>query len=277
MPTPNTFIKHCEDVGLFQELQKVNPFDETFKKAVECKEIVGYTVKSTNSNSNELNTPFIVPITATLKNRLSFPSIVVDNHNEESILIAQGEKIISETVPNLNVVLPTELSCDTKSSENFSVPQFKLTPTSLNIGECITLQKIDNAIKLPKILPLVTSQGSEVVSMSIQNMLPIKQVLKQNIIKKHGDIVINTKVTKKIVESDSSVLDTQKKMLLERNRSAAKRSRQKRKAKIEQLVSDNQKLKRQNIMLQNILVEIISKNKNISVKIPSGLITIPIR
>lgn len=42
MPTPNTFIKHCEDVGLFQELQKVNPFDETFKKAVECEEIIGY-------------------------------------------------------------------------------------------------------------------------------------------------------------------------------------------------------------------------------------------
>lgn len=32
-PTPTRFIRNCEEVGLFQDLQNVNPFDEDFRKA----------------------------------------------------------------------------------------------------------------------------------------------------------------------------------------------------------------------------------------------------
>lgn len=35
-PTPTQFIRNCEEVGLFQDLQKINPFEETFKKAAEA-------------------------------------------------------------------------------------------------------------------------------------------------------------------------------------------------------------------------------------------------
>lgn len=37
-PTPTRFIKNCEEVGLFQDLQNVtvNPFEETFRKAAEA-------------------------------------------------------------------------------------------------------------------------------------------------------------------------------------------------------------------------------------------------
>uniref|UniRef100_A0A182QQR2 C2H2-type domain-containing protein n=1 Tax=Anopheles farauti TaxID=69004 RepID=A0A182QQR2_9DIPT len=34
-PTPTRLIGKCEEVGLFEDLQKVNPFDETFRRAVE--------------------------------------------------------------------------------------------------------------------------------------------------------------------------------------------------------------------------------------------------
>lgn len=47
-PTPTKFLKSCEEVGLFQE---INPFDKVFKKAVEqqqneevCLESVVYMV-----------------------------------------------------------------------------------------------------------------------------------------------------------------------------------------------------------------------------------------
>lgn len=38
-PTPTRFIRNCEEVGLFQDLQNVtvNPFDEGFKRAMETK------------------------------------------------------------------------------------------------------------------------------------------------------------------------------------------------------------------------------------------------
>lgn len=35
-PTPTRFIRNCEAIGLFQDLQNVNPFDENFKKAAEA-------------------------------------------------------------------------------------------------------------------------------------------------------------------------------------------------------------------------------------------------
>ncbi|KFB39096.1 AGAP008416-PA-like protein [Anopheles sinensis] len=34
-PTPTRLIGKCEEVGLFEDLKKVNPFDETFRRAVE--------------------------------------------------------------------------------------------------------------------------------------------------------------------------------------------------------------------------------------------------
>ncbi|CAH1401658.1 unnamed protein product [Nezara viridula] len=35
-PTPTRFIRNCEAIGLFQDLQNVNPFDETFRQATEA-------------------------------------------------------------------------------------------------------------------------------------------------------------------------------------------------------------------------------------------------
>lgn len=39
-PTPTRFIRSCEEVGLFQDLQNDNdndnPFEETFRRAVEA-------------------------------------------------------------------------------------------------------------------------------------------------------------------------------------------------------------------------------------------------
>lgn len=33
-PTPTTFLRDCENMGLFQDLGVKNPFDESFRKAV---------------------------------------------------------------------------------------------------------------------------------------------------------------------------------------------------------------------------------------------------
>ena len=35
-PTPTRFIRNCEAIGLFQDLQNVNPFEETFRQATEA-------------------------------------------------------------------------------------------------------------------------------------------------------------------------------------------------------------------------------------------------
>ncbi|KAL1501125.1 hypothetical protein ABEB36_006510 [Hypothenemus hampei] len=56
-PTPTRFIRNCEKVGLFQDLQNVNPFDEEFKKAIQNPEIQ----KETPPSDDSLHTPQICP------------------------------------------------------------------------------------------------------------------------------------------------------------------------------------------------------------------------
>ncbi|XP_063908502.1 cyclic AMP-dependent transcription factor ATF-2 isoform X2 [Zophobas morio] len=60
-PTPTRFIRNCEEVGLFQDLQNVNPFDETFKKAIECAKSGTLHVPELASNDDTLHTPHIFP------------------------------------------------------------------------------------------------------------------------------------------------------------------------------------------------------------------------
>lgn len=60
-PTPTRFIRNCEEVGLFQDLQNVNPFDDFFKKAIEITKSGG-TLEVHEINPDEtLHTPHILP------------------------------------------------------------------------------------------------------------------------------------------------------------------------------------------------------------------------
>lgn len=61
-PTPTSFFRNCEEVGLFQDLQNVNPFEETFKKALESSENSTSKIESISDVSNDmLHTPHIFP------------------------------------------------------------------------------------------------------------------------------------------------------------------------------------------------------------------------
>ncbi|KAJ8969348.1 hypothetical protein NQ317_011043 [Molorchus minor] len=60
-PTPTRFIRNCEEVGLFQDLQNVNPFDEFFKKAVEVAKNGGSLVVPEAQSDDTLHTPHILP------------------------------------------------------------------------------------------------------------------------------------------------------------------------------------------------------------------------
>lgn len=61
-PTPTRFIRNCEEVGLFQDLQNVNPFDETFKKAAELVNSGCLHVPEICTDDT-LHTPHILPHT----------------------------------------------------------------------------------------------------------------------------------------------------------------------------------------------------------------------
>ncbi|XP_026483651.2 uncharacterized protein Atf-2 isoform X1 [Vanessa tameamea] len=58
-PTPTRFIRNCEEVGLFQDLQNVNPFDEGFKRAMETKHGI-LSLEAGSSTEDALHTPHLL-------------------------------------------------------------------------------------------------------------------------------------------------------------------------------------------------------------------------
>lgn len=89
-PTPTRFIRNCEEVGLFQDLQNVNPFDEFFKKAVEQVKSGG-TLEVLETNSDDtLHTPHIlphieVPETAKKPHNCILNNVKTNSYNNDSI------------------------------------------------------------------------------------------------------------------------------------------------------------------------------------------------
>ncbi|KAG8262124.1 Alcohol O-acetyltransferase [Homalodisca vitripennis] len=63
-PTPTRFIRNCEEVGLFQDLQNVNPFEETFRKAVESGKTGTLALQNSRVSvmtDDTLHTPHVFP------------------------------------------------------------------------------------------------------------------------------------------------------------------------------------------------------------------------
>ncbi|XP_012274182.1 cyclic AMP-dependent transcription factor ATF-2 isoform X2 [Orussus abietinus] len=60
-PTPTRFIRNCEEVGLFQDLQNVNPFEETFRRAVETGKTGPFAVSEVATSDDTLHTPHVFP------------------------------------------------------------------------------------------------------------------------------------------------------------------------------------------------------------------------
>ncbi|KAJ8963337.1 hypothetical protein NQ318_018808 [Aromia moschata] len=95
-PTPTRFIRNCEEVGLFQDLQNVNPFDEFFQKAVETAKNGG-TLEVPETNSDDtLHTPHILPHIEENQNKINSTNvIVIDDDSDAEIDV---KKRIKETL-----------------------------------------------------------------------------------------------------------------------------------------------------------------------------------
>lgn len=82
-PTPTRFIRNCEEVGLFQDLQNVNPFEETFKKAIEHSNI-GIAHISDSPHDDSLHTPQILD---QISENLDKPQYTSDKHFDDATTI----------------------------------------------------------------------------------------------------------------------------------------------------------------------------------------------
>lgn len=244
-PTPTRFIKNCEEVGLFQDLQNVNPFDEFFQKAVEITKNGGTLEVHEVNSEDTLHTPHILPHIEECHKKVTTNDIIVDVNSSSNdftlnnvITVTddgdQKEKLISEPLIEIHEDLTKKILSNT--NPNFS-------------NQNDVLMK-DVKLKIKQTLQIRGKQ---------KNVSP----------NKHNNSNIITICTKNNKTSNSSNVcssSNNKEELRAMNRAAQVRCR-KRKAqkwkemesKIEFLKNENKKLKLENQLLKK---ELLLKNKS---------------
>lgn len=244
-PTPTRFIQSCEEVGLFQDLQNVNPFDEYFKKAVEIIK-TGDTLQVHEANPQEtLLTPHITP-----ENHKSYVSdkmfddishfsdcssnnLIVTNHEKFGNELQLKEPVAAfdeKTRKNNN----TEKVCDSRNSHE------RITQTSSN------------------------------VKFRIRQSLQNHEYLKTTTSSLSNKFLLTYEKNKGVLESKNLVLPFSKEKIRAMNRAAQERCRKKKAAKWKEmekeifvLWNENKRLKMENIFLKNKLLTMERSNEEI--------------
>ncbi|XP_055613368.1 cyclic AMP-dependent transcription factor ATF-2 [Uranotaenia lowii] len=153
-PTPTRLIGKCEEVGLFEDLQHVNPFEETFRRAVEenqsSEKVEDTSVEKSTSgcemNDDTLHTPHIFPLLERRESMRDRPQKL-----SKLIISRANSTVIKEVSPILDAE-PVHKS----SSEPRKEVKIKQEP----VVECRSKSLIN-------ILPKVEPQSSVIANSSI--------------------------------------------------------------------------------------------------------------
>lgn len=122
-PTPTRFIRNCEEVGLFQDLQNVNPFDEQFSQATSP--TTNFDICGNPNSSSFRHFPD--------NSDLNTPQIKLPGYTPApAIKSVEGNNSISKPIPN---------SADTKTSEDGKKIRHKSKNLKLNLCTSPTEKK----------------------------------------------------------------------------------------------------------------------------------------
>lgn len=162
-PTPTRFIRTCEEFGLFQDLQNVNPFDEFFKKATEVTKSGGTLEVHEVNSEDTLHTPHILPHIEECQKNSDIIRVDENSHSNEftlnNVITVTDNCDLKEQFKNEPII---EIYEDSKDGENYKIT------SSENI--------INNNVKL-KIKQTLQSRGKQkkisnnnVISSSTKNI-----------------------------------------------------------------------------------------------------------
>lgn len=175
-PTPTRFIRNCEEVGLFQDLQNVNPFDEQFKRAAESATLTAPAHVSYTDDA--LHTPHVFPLPTDVETTLppQFPapksgsvrrSYLMPSLSTTECLIPQSPFPYSSTNPSIVISAPqdepqesaqeavrstqTKGACSTTSSgrKRGRKPSSKTTTKSPMIAPGVNIMPRPNPVAAP--------------------------------------------------------------------------------------------------------------------------------
>ncbi|XP_046823264.1 cyclic AMP-dependent transcription factor ATF-2 [Vespa crabro] len=168
-PTPTRFIRNCEEVGLFQDLQNVNPFEETFRRAVEARNTGTLTVPGeVGSTDDTLHTPHIFPHIADV---LSDGTHILSETNQEcSTSIAVIDKTTSNERSSVETQTCSDLNLHLNESHLMKENTLTSSKTTALHAESIVLQHLNVSVT-PKKIPLQSSSKLSINGEEVELLL----------------------------------------------------------------------------------------------------------
>lgn len=293
-PTPTRLIRNCEEVGLFDDLQHVNPFDETFRRAVESDRgdqsqpydstkgtkprlTTQTTLEAlTMHNEETLHTPNVLPYLelASTSNKPLKSTISLDDELMEP-MASEPKPEAMEEEPNAATTEEEKVSVERNPKENLpqSVVQSDMKPKSLVLV---------STVAMPYLIATQPPTTPSAVARPLKKLVPkkapvvehpIKEKLKQLILRaKHATTTVAPTMKDKMdqdciprVKEESiprkrtiSEKDGSNNERFERNRAAAQRYRVKVKKTQNMLRQRNAELEAENGRLRMELKSIKS-------------------
>ncbi|KAI4476603.1 hypothetical protein M0802_014824 [Mischocyttarus mexicanus] len=160
-PTPTRLIRNCEEVGLFQDLQNVNPFEETFRRAVEARNTGTLTVPGeVETTDDTLHTPHIFPHIADV---LSDDTHILSETNQKcSTPITVIDKPTSKVKSTVGTQTYSDLNLHLNESHFMKENTLASSKTTGLRAESIVLQHLNVSVT-PK---RITQQSSSKLSIN---------------------------------------------------------------------------------------------------------------
>lgn len=189
-PTPIRLIQKCEEMGLFQDLQTINPFEETFRKAAEgirsgAAPLEVSSLAVPNNTDDSLHTPHVIfpnPNEVTKRRRPISPrddlSIPIIQHDADPLHILDDS---GDEADKLVVQQEADTSEDTQTS-NVDVSDIN---DEAALGQIQFLLRMPNG-KMVQLSSLPVEQMDSVTRGTKENDIPIIKV-DSSFLKSAGD------------------------------------------------------------------------------------------
>ncbi|XP_053661779.1 cyclic AMP-dependent transcription factor ATF-7 [Anopheles marshallii] len=292
-PTPTRLIGKCEEVGLFEDLQKVNPFDETFRRAVE-------SGASSGSSLSGEQTPLATPHTTislscraadgeTLHTPHIFPSGVdrssLDPVGSENVAAKQRQKIKASGTSLRTKQQQLEHAVTVNKSSK-KTPTKRKTPSVVDILPKPSVQHISHASE--SIPVIIIPSGPSDTKLPAEGNVHVKEKLKEHLAKVRETSQgpkESTSAKKRVKHEEGKaeapikpakpvdlIKPTDEKVDLkhERWKEAAKRYRLRVKKSQDQQLQRNRLLEEENIRLRTQLAEMQYAHRNCNVTRSNG-------
>ncbi|XP_055858862.1 cyclic AMP-dependent transcription factor ATF-2 [Episyrphus balteatus] len=258
-PTPTRLIKNCEEVGLFDDLRHVNPFDETFRRAVEQKTQPLSTTEVQNeissSSHDSLHTPQVFPVTESTESgipcqRLPITPSVKPLPTPTNLTNVQSLSEPPKEIKTLPMILPKQVN-KPQTTIQLIQPQVITLNFPTPVISTVPVQTVK-----PFILPKSNTETST-ASTTLASALPIKERLKA---------ILNSNSKRSLSENNNSRVVTPPKKTkpkhtfdddcMVRRRAAAERYRNKIKKEHVDLRKKNSDLATENAQLKEIIKQL---------------------